>query len=154
DPANAEYKPYGELVAWDPVQQKARWRVRRELPFSGGTLTTAGNLVFQGTGDGKFEAFAADTGKRLWAFDTGGVTQAAPTTVSLNGEQIVLVPVGNGGASAIGNVITRGWSTLETRASPSRLLAFKLGATATLTKASALVIPKPPLPRPEDQKQI
>ena len=151
---NAKYRPYGELVAWDPVEQKARWRVRRELPFSGGTLTTAGNLVFQGTGDGKFEAFAADTGKRLWSFDTGGVGMAAPTTVALDGEQIVLMPVGNGGASSIGQILVGGASTLQTRASPSRLLAFKLGATATLTKATAFVIPKPPLPQPENKEQI
>jgi quinohemoprotein ethanol dehydrogenase len=153
-PENAKYKPYGELVAWDPVQQKARWRVRRELPYSGGTLTTAGNLVFQGTGDGNFEAFAADTGKRLWSFDTGGVAQAAPSTVTLDGEQMILMPVGNGGASGIGNIITRGWSTLRTRASPARLLAFKLGGTETLAKAPALVIPKPPLPRPDDEKLV
>jgi quinohemoprotein ethanol dehydrogenase len=151
---NAKYRPYGELIAWDPVEQKARWRVRRELPFSGGTLTTAGNLVFQGTGDGKFEAFAADTGKRLWSFDTGGVGMAAPTTVALDGEQIVLMPVGNGGASSIGQILVGGASTLQTRASPSRLLAFKLGATATLAKAAAFVIPKPPLPRPENKEQI
>ncbi|MCY4757129.1 PQQ-binding-like beta-propeller repeat protein [Pelomonas aquatica] len=72
EPGNEKYRPYGELIAWDPVAQKARWRVKREIPYSGGTLTTAGNLVFQGTGDGKFEAFAADTGKLLWSFDTGG----------------------------------------------------------------------------------
>lgn len=147
--ADPKYRPYGELVAWDPIQQKARWRVRRDLPFSGGTLTTAGNLVFQGTGDGKFEAFAADTGKRLWSFDTGGVGMAAPTTVTSNGEQLVLLPVGNGGASSIGQILVGAASNLQTRASPSRLLAFKLGGSATLAKTTALVIPKPPLPRPD-----
>lgn len=152
--ANAKYRPYGELIAWDPVAQKARWRVRRDIPYSGGTLTTAGNLVFQGTGDGKFEAFAADTGKRLWSFDTGGVGMAAPTTVSQDGEQIVLMPIGNGGAASIGQILTRVASTAQTRASPSRLLAFKLGGTATLVKAEPQVVPEPPLPRPANKAQI
>lgn len=152
--ANAKHRPYGELIAWDPVAQKARWRVKREIPYSGGTLTTAGNLVFQGTGDGRFEAFAADTGKLLWSFDTGGVGMAAPTTVSLDGEQFVLLPVGNGGSSSIGQILSRVAATSETLASPSRLLAFKLGATVTLAKAAPLVVPKPPLPRPQDKALI
>lgn len=154
EPGNEKYRPYGELIAWDPVAQKARWRVKREIPYSGCTLTTAGNLVFQGTGDGKFEAFAADTGKLLWSFDTGGVGMAAPTTVTLDGEQIVLMPVGNGGSTSIGQVLTRIASTPRTLASPSRLLAFKLGATATLAKAAPLMLPQPPLPRPENKEQI
>ena len=46
----------GKLVAWDPVQQKAAWTVQRPGPWNGGTLATAGNLVFEGTADGHFEA--------------------------------------------------------------------------------------------------
>jgi glucose dehydrogenase len=40
------------LLAWDPVAQKERWRVPYDHPWNGGTLTTAGNLVFQGTAGG------------------------------------------------------------------------------------------------------
>jgi len=38
----------GELMAWDPVAQKKVWSVKSDLPFNGGTLTTAGGLTFWG----------------------------------------------------------------------------------------------------------
>ncbi|HEU0082277.1 MAG TPA: PQQ-dependent dehydrogenase, methanol/ethanol family, partial [Bradyrhizobium sp.] len=43
---------FGRLLAWDPVKQKEAWRAEYVAPWNGGTLTTAGNLVFQGTADG------------------------------------------------------------------------------------------------------
>ena len=52
-------KPFGRLIAWDPVQQKEAWRQEHVSPWNGGTLTTAGNLVFQGTADGRFVAYNA-----------------------------------------------------------------------------------------------
>jgi quinohemoprotein ethanol dehydrogenase len=57
--------------------------------MNGGVLATAGNLVFEGTADGTFDAFAADTGKPLWSFDTHGAILAAPTTVKVDGEQLI-----------------------------------------------------------------
>ena len=53
----------GRLVAWNPQTQKEAWRVEHRGSWNGGTLTTAGNLVFQGTADGKFVAYRADTGE-------------------------------------------------------------------------------------------
>src|SRR5262249_15267434 len=53
----------GRLLAWDPVQQKPVWSVERPGPWNGGTLSTAGNLVFEGTAAGNFEAYRADTGE-------------------------------------------------------------------------------------------
>ena len=44
----------GALVAWDPVAQKARWRVPLEALWNGGAISTAGNVVFQGAADGGF----------------------------------------------------------------------------------------------------
>ena len=38
----------GELIAWDPVKQEKVWGVKERTPFNGGTLTTAGGLVFAG----------------------------------------------------------------------------------------------------------
>ena len=67
--ANAEppkSKPFGRLIAWDPVKQKEAWRQEHVSPWNGGTLTTAGNLVFQGTADGRFVAYNATTGEKLW----------------------------------------------------------------------------------------
>ena len=40
------------LVAWDPVRQRAAWKVPTPSPWNGGVMTTAGNLVFQGRIDG------------------------------------------------------------------------------------------------------
>ena len=57
---------FGRLLAWDPVKQKEAWRVEHVAPWNGGTLTTAGNLVFQGTADGRFVAYNATTGEKLW----------------------------------------------------------------------------------------
>ena len=69
----------GSLLAWDPVRQKEAWRVVHKGPWNGGTLTTAGNLVFQGTADGRFVAYAADTGKKLWEAPAGTGVVAAPS---------------------------------------------------------------------------
>ena len=47
--------PYkGRLLAWDPVARKPRWTVEYGNYWNGGTLATAGNLVFQGTASGDF----------------------------------------------------------------------------------------------------
>ncbi|MDO8902503.1 MAG: PQQ-dependent dehydrogenase, methanol/ethanol family, partial [Phenylobacterium sp.] len=37
----------GQLIAWDPVAQKARWTVEHPFFWNAGVLTTAGGLVFQ-----------------------------------------------------------------------------------------------------------
>ena len=57
---------YGELLAWDPVKQEAAWKVKHDKPANGGVLSTAGDLVFQGTGEGVFAAYDADNGDALW----------------------------------------------------------------------------------------
>ena len=54
------------LQAWDPVRQRLVWEVFTDGLFNPGTLTTAGNLVFQGRVDGTLRAYAADTGTELW----------------------------------------------------------------------------------------
>eukprot|EP00456_Euglypha_rotunda_P082773 TRINITY_DN8160_c0_g1_i10.p1 TRINITY_DN8160_c0_g1~~TRINITY_DN8160_c0_g1_i10.p1 ORF type:complete len:322 (+),score=109.61 TRINITY_DN8160_c0_g1_i10:99-1064(+) len=59
----------GDLIAWDPVQQKAVWTVQHDGIGAGGTLATAGNLVFQGTPDGMLHAYAADSGKEVWTYN-------------------------------------------------------------------------------------
>ncbi|MEB3735635.1 PQQ-binding-like beta-propeller repeat protein [Halopseudomonas pachastrellae] len=50
----------GALIAWDPEKQAPAWRVERPNHWNGGTLVTAGNLVFQGTSAGQLEAYTAD----------------------------------------------------------------------------------------------
>ena len=56
----------GGLQAWDPVNQKLVWRADGGGGIGGGTVTTAGNLVFQVLNDGTFRAFSADKGEKLF----------------------------------------------------------------------------------------
>ena len=88
----------GFLLAWDPVNQKERWRVPYPGFWNGGTLTTAGNLVFQGTTDGRFVAYSADKGEKLWEISVGTGIIASPVTYELDGVQYVSIMAGWGGA--------------------------------------------------------
>lgn len=127
----------GALVAWDPVHQKQAWRVWHDAIWNGGTLATAGNLVFQGTALGHFDAYNATTGKRLWRFNAGLGIIAAPVAYSVGGKQYVSVLVGYGGSAAIwGSLMNVGW---KYGAQPRRLLTFALDGKATL----------PPSPPPD-----
>ena len=85
------------LTAWDPVAQREVWRVERPGLWNGGALSTAGNLVFEGTGYGQFEAFRATTGEKLWSASTESGVTAGPISYSVNGEQYIAVVVGWGG---------------------------------------------------------
>jgi quinohemoprotein ethanol dehydrogenase len=68
----------GSLVAWDPVAQKQVWKVQHDSLWNGGTLATAGGLVFQGTAKGDFNAYDAKSGERLWQFNAGLGIISAP----------------------------------------------------------------------------
>jgi quinohemoprotein ethanol dehydrogenase len=120
--------PVGSLQAWDPVRQRLAWEVPLDGLFDPGTLSTAGNLVFQGRVDGSFRAYAAETGRELWRYDLGLGIAAPPITYAVNGRQYVAILVGWGGALAgLGGPI--GWSYgVHTR----RLVAFALDGRATI----------------------
>src|SRR5207237_6771492 len=59
------------LVAWDPVTQKERWRTPGGGAVGGGTVTTAGNLVFQVIPDGHFVGYSADRAEELFELRPG-----------------------------------------------------------------------------------
>jgi alcohol dehydrogenase (cytochrome c) len=84
----------GELVAWDPVKNKKVWSIKEDLPFNGGTLTTAGNLVFAGDLHGDFRAIDAKSGNILWKRNLGSGIGAGPITYMVDGKQYVAVVVG------------------------------------------------------------
>lgn len=123
--ANPKATPYGHLLAWDPVAQKEAWRVNYVSPWNGGTLTTAGGLVFQGTADGRFVAYDARTGEQLWQTPVGTGVVAAPSTWEKDGVQYVSIAVGWGG------VYGQMQRATET-AGPGRIYTFKLGGTAEM----------------------
>ena len=123
----------GRLTGWDPVNQKEVWRAERPGPWNGGALSTAGNLVFEGTGYGQFEAFRADTGEKIWAASTQSGMTAGPISYSVNGEQYVAILVGWGGVLPL----AAGEVALQTPRMNNvpRMLAFKLGGKASLPPA-------------------
>ncbi len=120
----------GALVAWDPVANKERWRVAYPTPWNGGTMATAGNLVFQGTALGEFRAYAADSGKQLFAFPAGSGIMAGASTYMVGDTQYVAVLSGRGGALPL----AIGYAIGQARDVPNvpRLLVFKLGGAAVL----------------------
>ena len=129
----------GSLQAWDPVQRKLAWEVPLPGGWNPGTLTTAGNLVFQGREDGSLVAYHARTGAELWRTGLGLGISAPPITYAVNGRQYIALLVGWGGAMAgVGGAgpAALGWSY---GAQPRRLVAFSLEGTALM----------PPLPPPE-----
>src|SRR5882762_567025 len=131
------------LIAWDPVTQQERWRVDHPMPLNGGVLSTRGNLVFEGLGTGEIEAYQADTGKRLWSFQTEGGIASAPVTVKVDGRQLLVVSTGNGGSTMTLRGYRALWNAPVRNATP-RLLAFEIGAH----KALPPIPPVPPLPKP------
>ncbi len=64
------------------------------LPWNGGTMTTAGNLVFFGDIQGVFHALDAKTGQELWHMNVGSGVGAGPITFAVDGKQYVAVLAG------------------------------------------------------------
>jgi glucose dehydrogenase/mono/diheme cytochrome c family protein len=133
----------GMLIAWDPVAQREVWRVDRPSPWNGGTLATAGGLVFQGTGDGRFLALDARTGKEVWSTDNQAATLAGPVTYEVGGEQHVAVLGGYGSAF----FLVTGFLAPEGRNVNGRVYAFKLGGAAVqpALDLQKILTPKPPV---------
>jgi hypothetical protein len=85
------------LVAWDPVNQKERWRTSGGGAVGGGTVTTAGNLVFQVLPQGHVLAYSADKGEKLLDIETGlRGGMGPPITFMLDGKQYVSLMGGLG----------------------------------------------------------
>jgi PQQ-dependent dehydrogenase (methanol/ethanol family) len=130
----------GHLSAWDPIQQKESWRVDRTSPVNGGILSTAGNLLFEGTAQGSLEAYRADQGQKLWSADAQSGVVAAPITYTVGKDQYVAVVVGWGGAFplATGEIALK----VGRPQNISRVLAYKLGGSASLPPLPQFTQPK------------
>lgn len=103
-------RPYeGSLQAWDPLSQTAKWSIPQKDLWNAGTLTTAGNLVFQGRADGWFIAYNATNGDSLWAFNAGVGISAPPITYQIRGVQYIALLAGWGGAYAGVGEKNLGW---------------------------------------------
>jgi PQQ-dependent dehydrogenase (methanol/ethanol family) len=87
------------LIAWDPVTQSIRWSKQGGGSTGGGTMTTAGNLVFQVIPTGMFRAYSADKGDLLLEIQTNlRSAMGPPMTYMLDGKQYVTIAGGQGAA--------------------------------------------------------
>jgi quinohemoprotein ethanol dehydrogenase len=113
------------LKAWDPMNERLVWQAAPKPFWSGGVLSTATGVVFQGSADGRFQAYDAKDGHELASIPTGTGIVAAPISYELDGTQYVAVLAGFGGAfSQIG--YPSGSAALK-YVNAERLLVFKLG---------------------------
>ena len=119
----------GVLIAWDPSQKREVWRVDSGFYSGSGLLSSAGDLVFQGDLAGRFNAYEAATGKRLWSYPVQGGIMAPPVTYELDGIQYVAIVQGWGGESSLPFGAISGPQGMV---NISRLLVFKLGGTQRL----------------------
>jgi PQQ-dependent dehydrogenase (methanol/ethanol family) len=93
----------GAVIAWDPMAGKIVWKDKENLAAYGGTLNTAGGVVFYGTMEGWLKAVDAKTGTKLWEFKTpSGIIGSPMTYVGPDGKQYVAVLSGIGGWAGIG----------------------------------------------------
>jgi len=136
----------GQLVAWDPVRQKEVWRYQHLGPWNGGTLATAGGVVFQGSLIGEFSAFDAISGERLWTYPAQTGVAAAPSTYAVDDEQYVAVAAGWGTIFAMLGGEAVASMGIENK---SRILAFKQGGSASLPEPE----PREPAQIPEPPEQ-
>ncbi len=127
----------GALVAWDPVRRKEAWRHPYAMAWNGGTLATGGNLVFQGSADGRFLAFDATSGRELWEWRIGTGIGAGPITYQVDGKQYVTVVAGWGGAFALGGGAAARQGNSDAR---GRVVTFTIPTDAPPTPEAVLAM--------------
>ena len=133
------------LVAWDPVAGKERWRGLSAGFNQGGTLSTAGNLVFASVNT-RLLVYRADNGDQLMDITTGLSQMGPPMTFMLDGKQYVAIAggppqVSGGGRGGRGAAAPGGPPAPAAPAAPpqpSRMLVYTLDGKTTL--------PAPPAP--------
>jgi PQQ-dependent dehydrogenase (methanol/ethanol family) len=85
---------WGNVSAVDIDTAEIVWEAKTDDPMIGGALTTAGNLVFAGEGNGSFNAYDATTGDKLWSFQAGAGVNAAPMAFEVDGKLHIAVAAG------------------------------------------------------------
>jgi PQQ-dependent dehydrogenase (methanol/ethanol family) len=87
-------KQWGRLSAVNVDTGKVAWKFDTDQPLIGGVLATAGNLVFNGEGNGLFRAFDAESGKKLWEYQCGAGVNAPAVSYVAGGKQYIAVAAG------------------------------------------------------------
>jgi quinohemoprotein ethanol dehydrogenase len=145
----------GFLRAWSVAEHRVLWETQTATSLDGGVLATAGGLVFQGDANGYFNAYAADTGKKLASIALGSSMMAAPVTYAVNGTQYVAIVAGYGGGGVILGASLDPESAAYKYGNEGRIIALKLGGTPPPLPPLRTDLPMPELPeRPADARQI
>ncbi len=87
----------GRIKAFNVVTGQTVWNLPDKYPNWGGTLNTAGGLVFYGSTGGDFRAVDSKTGKILWSRKLGSGIIGNPISYSIGGHQYVSIMAGIGG---------------------------------------------------------
>jgi len=126
----------GTLVAFDPVKQEIRWRVPVGNSRYGGTLSTASNLLFQVSPDGRLIVYSAEKGEKLFEA-TSGIRSGMgpPMTFAVDGKQYIAFMGGSGGTPSPG--VSQGTVTPI----KPRLLVYGLDGKAELPQPGATTLP-------------
>ncbi|MCK0197959.1 methanol/ethanol family PQQ-dependent dehydrogenase [Ancylobacter sp. 6x-1] len=98
------YLGLGQVKAYDAINNKFKWEVMERFAAWGGTLATAGGVMFYGTLDGFIKARDSDTGELLWKFKLPSGVIGHPMTFTHNGTQYVAILYGVGGWAGVGLV--------------------------------------------------
>jgi quinohemoprotein ethanol dehydrogenase len=132
-----ETRSAGALLAWDPLAREPRWVVDYPYNVNGGTLSTAGNLVFQGGADGMLRAFTADQGDLVWEVNLGVGIMAPPVSYELDGKQYLSVLVGWGGSAGL-----IGPPSTDTYKGEGRLWTFTLDGDRNIEPVAGQPLPE------------
>ncbi len=91
----------GYLRAIDPMTGATKWKTGSPMPRNAGVLATDGGLIFTGAQTGEFEAFNAETGEKLWEYQTGSGIVGQPVTWEMDGQQYITIVNGGGAVYAL-----------------------------------------------------
>src|SRR5262249_1314384 len=89
-------KVEGSIAAFHPVTGGMKWSFPVKTWIMASVLSTAGGLVFSGDPEGNFFALDAQTGKRMWSFQTGAGHRGSSISYSIRGKQYIVTPSGWG----------------------------------------------------------
>jgi len=126
-PSGFNYLPgqaYGKMMALRVDTGEVAWQVKTRTPMGGGTLVTAGGVVFTGDPEGSFVAYGAGDGKRLWSYQTGSGIRGAPIAYRLDGKEYIAVA--SGMAGAVGGFTGAGAPWMRDYRSGDTLYVFSL----------------------------
>ena len=129
------------LYAWDPIARKEAWRAQGggAGPFAGGSISTAGNLVFSSVND-RLIAYRATDGMKLAEINLGTNQMGPPISFAIDGKQYIAVaaaPGGGGGGrggGGLGGAAQGGAPAPPTR--PANLFVLALDGKAPLPGAA------------------